>query len=158
MLGRLTSDQVRDLDAAVQELRLEIMSKGSSGSGAIQDAFRAAVAGKTLRQLMELGLTAKLDRLEQDRAKLATFITQNAQLLTRDGDAASAEYLARKRDDQLSRLDAIDRDLDETRARMKTFGLTPPPAPPHAVVPVNGSSVVEDHPDTMPQLVRPGQK
>lgn len=152
VIQRLTTNQVRDLDTAVQEIRYKIMADGYSGTDPVNEVFRDRVTGKTLRQLVEMGYTAKIDRIEHDHAALSNFINQNAQLVTRPGDLASADYLADRRRQQEDRLRKMEDELEETRKQMKDFGLTPPSPKPKVDLAPPGPNVLEDHPDTMPQL------
>jgi hypothetical protein len=149
----LKPEQTQDVDTAIQELKFQLMAQGVSGTAAIDTAIDEKVKNKTTRQVIELGLTAKLDRLEQQQAAINTFIAQNAMLVTRGGDAASADYLARKRDEQVARRDALAQEAAGVRERMKTDGITPPP--PKATPPADDSKpagTAEERPDTMPQL------
>jgi hypothetical protein len=152
----LSPEQVQDLDNALQELKFKFMSQGASGTTAIDTALNDLVNGKTVRQVLELGLSAKLERLEQQRTALTTMIGQNAMLVTRDGDGSSADYLKRKRDEQTAKRDAIDKEMDGVRERMRAAGITPPAPSTDAASDAAPAGTLEEHPDTMPQLERKG--
>lgn len=120
--GRLMPAQREAFEQAVQELRLKEMAAGATQDG-IDAAVGEKVAGKTVREVIALGLGAKIERLEAQRANLNTFIEQNAQLTTKEGDAASANYLARHRDEQVGRRDAMDREIADVRKRAQELGV-----------------------------------
>jgi hypothetical protein len=149
----LKPEQAQDVDVAIQELKFQSMAQGVSGTAAVDATVVEKVKNKTARQLIELGLTAKLDRLEQQQTTINTFIAQNAMLVTRGGDATSADYLARKREDQVARRDALAKEIAGARERMKADRITPPAS--KASISTDDpkpAGTLEERPDTMPQL------
>lgn len=152
-IGRdVKPEQAADIDVAIQELKFQAMAGGVSGSEAIAAAVAEQTNGKTVRQLIELGLCAKLDRLEEQRNAATNFLAQNALLVTRDTDPASTEYLAKKRSNQLARRNALDTEIAAVRERMKADGITPPEPKPENADHSTAAPVAEEHPDTAPQL------
>ena len=54
--GRLTAQQSRDLDEAIQELKLAIMAgHDATGSAEIDGAMRAKIDRRTVREALRLG-------------------------------------------------------------------------------------------------------
>jgi hypothetical protein len=115
----LTPDQVNDLKAALQEYRFHIMADGTAhGSEAIEAALMDTINGKTLRQVILQGLGWEFDRAEAERATLEDSLKKNAQMTTKPGDTASANYLSDLRDRQIGRRDKAAEEVDKTRRRI----------------------------------------
>ncbi len=158
----LPSDEAQTFDTAIQELKYQVMAAGTSGSDAIDAAVRRQIDGKTVREAIGLGLTAKLERLRSQAAQIDSFIEQNSQLTTRKEDVASANYLAREREQQSDRRAKLVADMADTEAKMKELGLTPPPRPPAAPAPATPATSTTStraleatEVDSRPQLVHP---
>jgi hypothetical protein len=110
--GGLTPAQCLDFDAALQEIRFNIMADGeATGARAIEEALREKIAGRTVRQVLQIGYESKLARLNADSEKLDSFIRRNAQL--RPVDGISADFLVDVHDEQVSRLRAMDEESEE---------------------------------------------
>jgi hypothetical protein len=157
--GDFPADLRQDFDAAMQELRFKAMRDGAAGTDAIDASVAKEANGKTVREVLQLGLGAKLHRLEQQRALIDAMMDQNAQLITRPGDADSASFLETKRQDQVARRDAIATEIAALRARFNAWGLTPPPPPPP--LPAGAGDALHaakqpalDVPDQMPQVLQ----
>jgi hypothetical protein len=121
---KLTPEQWREFDAAVQEIRLEAARTGeATGSGPVDAAMRAKIHGHTVREVIALGYDAQLRRLGVDREVLVSLMDRNATLQVRPGDTASADYLKRKRDDQLAELKKIDDQIAAVREKRAAAGV-----------------------------------
>ena len=125
--GRLTAQQSRDLDEAIQELKLAIMAgHDATGSAEIDGAMRAKIDRRTVREALRLGFENKVKRLELERKGLLIATEQNSRLITRLFDAKSSVYLDQFREKQAARLAAADRELLTAQEKLKALG--PPPA------------------------------
>jgi hypothetical protein len=117
--GNLTPEQVTDLKAALQEYRFHIMADGTAhGSEAIEAALMDSINGKTLRAVILQGLGWELDRTEAERARLEDSLKKNAQMTTRPGDTASANYLSDLHERQVARLNTAAEEVKKTRDRI----------------------------------------
>jgi hypothetical protein len=115
----LTPDQAADMKAALQEYKFHIMAADTAhGSEAIEAAVLDMINGKTLREVILQGLGWELDRSEAERAKLEDAMQKNAQMTTRAGDTASANYLSDLHDRQVGRLQAAADEVKKTRERI----------------------------------------
>ena len=152
-LDRLTDAQRQDVDTAIQELKFKLMAEGLSGSATIDEELSKRVKGKSVRELIGIGLTAKFERLEQERSAITTIVAQNAVLVTREGDQASADYLQRRRDEHLRKRSALEQEMNAIRERMKAAGLIPPELKPLAADPEQVGAVSEA-PEVAPQRER----
>jgi hypothetical protein len=124
----LTPEQTEDLKAALQEGRFHIMAAGTAqGSDGIEAALMDSINGKTLRQVILQGLGWKLDRAEEERARLDDSLKKNAQMTTRPGDVDSAHYLQDLHERQVNRLAAATEEVKKTRERIAAE--TPSAAP-----------------------------
>jgi hypothetical protein len=115
----LTPDQVADMNTALQEYKFHIMAEGTAhGSEAIEAALMDAINGQTLRGIMLQGLGWELDRAEAERARLEDSLKKNAQMSTKPGDTASANYLSDLHERQVARLAAATEEVRKTRERI----------------------------------------
>jgi hypothetical protein len=121
---KLTPEQWGEFDHAVQEIRLAVARTGeATGSGPVDAAMRAKIDGRTVREVIALGYDAQLGRLGVDRDVLVSLMERNATLQVRPGDTASADYLQRKRDDQLAELKKIDEQIAAVREKRAATGV-----------------------------------
>ena len=117
----LSAEQWRDFDAAVQEIKFQVAAEyAATGTEAVDEAMRQRVDEQTVRRVLELGDLARLTRLKSDRAELAHFLEVNATMRTRPDDQASIAYLKGLRDRQVARLEALDAEIAERRAQMRS--------------------------------------
>lgn len=106
--SQFTPDEWREFEEALQEIKLKLMADNeASGTDNVNTAMRAKIDGRTVREVLQLGYSGKLWRLGVERSELERMINENATLLTRPGDTASAEYLERKHRDQTARLNKV---------------------------------------------------
>jgi len=121
----------QDFEAALQEIRYGIMmDRTASGSEAVDQALRAMVDGRTLRQVLRRGYSERLLRLESELESYNT----------------SAAYVAEKREQHQDRLRALQEKILLTKEQVQE--LEPKP----------GESRIKkgDEPDEMPVRVKPG--
>jgi len=119
----LTTEQWRDFDEAVQELKLQIMAAHeATGSDAIADAARAKIDQVTVGEVLRAGWEAKLRRLDAERKELLGAIEQNSRLTVKPGDTESAGYLDRIRRQQAEHLQRLTQDLATTGEKLKALG------------------------------------
>ena len=124
----LSPEQLADLDEAVQAIRIRVMSVGqTSGSEWIEAEALKIVDGKTVREVLRMGLGWKLELTVAERSALKYALGNNALMRTNPGDAASARYLADLHDRQAARLEAALREEAGIRARLAASGLPPDP-------------------------------
>ncbi len=108
-----------EFDLALLELKYRITARyEATGSDAVEHELQATINGATFRQVLRLGDRAKLARLADEKAQLEYFLKVNATLRTRPDDEASIAYLRSLRDRQTSRLDALVREIADTRSKL----------------------------------------
>jgi hypothetical protein len=118
--------QIQEFDDAVQEYKFHIMAEGkATGSEAVSDSMREAINGRTIRYVLQQGLGWKLSRLEAERAGLEGVMAQNAQMRTRPGDTASADYLNVFRKRQEAQLASVTEEIALTREKLKSASPLP---------------------------------
>ena len=131
--GDLSPEQLGDFDQAVQAIRIRVMSVGQTSGGEwIEEGMRRIVDGKTVREVLRTGLGWKLELADAERMALEDSLRKNAQMTTRPGDTASANYLSDLRDRQTGRLKAATEEVARIRARLSASGL---PAHPQGKLP-----------------------
>jgi len=138
----LTAEQVRDFDQAIIELKYDIMAFAEAkGSDAITSTMLEKIHRLKIREIIGLGLSAKLRRLEIDREKLQEILAHNTRLRTRPGDYESADFLKTVNSEQGQRLEKILGDIKQIRVKLAALqGLpahseptNPAPPPPKRV-------------------------
>ena len=150
----------RDFDDIVQEMKFNVMAnQQASGSTGIDDATRAKLHGRTVREILTAGYQLKIARLESERAELATFITGNASMRTRPGDTASSDFLADKVKRQSRQLDTIVTQLNLTREKQArllglAYSATVAGQPAAPAAPQKFPAEKLEPPDTGPILLR----
>jgi hypothetical protein len=72
-------------------------------AGSIDDAVRAKVDGRVLREVVQLGYELRVARLTSELAGLEEAMRKNANLITRPGDVESRQHLDGLRDRQAAR-------------------------------------------------------
>jgi hypothetical protein len=122
---QLPTQDWKEFDTLVQEIRFDIMANHeATGSDAVDVALRERIDGHTMNEVMRLGLEGKLNRLDAERAQVEDFMQKNSQLQTREGDTASADYLAKKRTDQTAKRDRLKTEIAANEKRWREFGGT----------------------------------
>jgi hypothetical protein len=138
---RLTARQLADFDEAVQEVKYRVMADGRASGGANVDAeSMGMIDGKTLGQVLQLGLGWELERAESERDQLAAAMDRNARLRTRPDDSRSQAYLSDLHDRQLGRLHAADAQVAHVRESLAAYGFKADAAPRPAAAGIAGAA------------------
>jgi hypothetical protein len=117
--GEFTSAQWTEFESALQEIKLKLMAdEEASGTEAVNDALRGKIDGRTVREVFQQGYTAKIWRLNVERAELEKIIAGTASMATRPGDTASERYLADRQRRQNERLDYVVEEIRATEAKL----------------------------------------
>ena len=115
--GDFTLEEWNDFDAAVQEIKFEVMASGkASGSDGVQNAAFQKINGQTVHDVLKTGFNLKLKRLTGEREKIAAYFAINKKFRTKEGDDESAQQLKNIRAEQEHRLEVLDRQIEEARA------------------------------------------
>jgi hypothetical protein len=126
--GYLSVEQRKDVDEAIKELKLGVMNnREATGTEAVEEAMRAKVHGRPLRDVLRSAYEAKIKRLEVDLKGLAIATEQNSRLTTRPGDTDSSAYLERFRKNQAERRESAERELKAAQERLQALGASPAP-------------------------------
>jgi len=105
-------DQRRRLEDALQDIRLKIMGdREASGSEGIDAALRSRIDGWKLREVLQLGLEARIERSKAEADALDVVMRQNSMLQTRPGDNASEQHLVGVHQRQWTRLEELHADI-----------------------------------------------
>lgn len=124
--------EIRIAAAGERELRRARGEPIAPGSEAIDEAVRARVDGRPLREVVQLGFEQRVQRLKAELAALEDSVDKNAQLLTKPGDTESRRHLDELRGRQLGRVEkyreelaAAQRELEPLMARTGRSVLPP---------------------------------
>jgi hypothetical protein len=129
----LSAEQLKDFDEAVLALKYDVMTRGETkGSDAVMEQVVSQISGKTLREILGMGWSARLQRLEVERVKLQELVDHNARLKTRPGDTASSDFLNSVRDEHARRVATIMQDQETARRRLAELGVAVAPHVPTA--------------------------
>jgi hypothetical protein len=108
-----------EFETALQDIEVRIIAlREASGTEAVNDALRPKIHGKSVRQVIALGLEARLWRLKVEETELKKMLDGNATLRTAPGDTASSDYLERKQRDQQARLRRAMDDIAKAEATL----------------------------------------
>lgn len=121
----LSPVQWKDLDAAIQEIKFDVMMRDKvSGADAQQAATLAKINGLTPRQIVLKGLGLKRTRLENDKRACEEQKRENDKLVTAEGDYAAAQALAKIRKDHADFFEKVSYDLDQTEKALLRYEKT----------------------------------
>jgi len=120
---QLDQQQWREFDEGLQELRFRLMGTKRGGSAETVDReLRTWIHGRSIRDVLRLAWTVRLDLLTSERDLLEEIIGANARLRARSGDAESAEYLDYRRSEQGVRWEKLVADIESTARRLEELG------------------------------------
>jgi hypothetical protein len=123
--GDFTRQEWQDFDAAVQEIKYGVMIDGeASGSAGVWTATLQKLDGLSVREVLKLGLSHKLERITQDREKFAEYVTHNEQVRVRPGDEDSVDYLRTLREHQDRRIALVSEQIRATEEILQRRGIT----------------------------------
>ena len=139
--SQLNPEVQRHLEATLQEVRLDIMSRReASGHDAIEAALCRRLNRLSVNDALLLGGQLKWRRLFTEHTDLLSAIDTNALLVTKPGDRVAARELERIRGNQQQRLAALAAELSTAENEISQLGgdvsalrLALPAAPPEAI-------------------------
>ena len=116
-------EEWREFDAMLQELRVRIMAnREATGHDAIESALRSKIHGATFREVLIIGLQAKLNRLGPEREAVRRVMNANARSAGILGKFESTAEFEDARTQQEKRMLAIDEEIRLTKRRLADFG------------------------------------
>lgn len=120
----LSPEEWKDFDVAIQELKVKAMTSGKPSGGLNRDEqVLVELQGKTIREALILGWTARRARLDLERGYIQEKHDQDSKLKTREGDRDSAAYLAnvlKTESDRIAQLTAESAEADRKLAQWGT--------------------------------------
>lgn len=125
-VGReLSPREWRLFDRTLEELRLQVMiEKKASGSEAIGKAVFAQIDGQRLYDVMNTGLTRRVERIAAEKEEFDELYGRVERVRTLPGDDESADYLASVRRNHTEKKARLEADLAEAKqdlADLKQF-------------------------------------
>jgi hypothetical protein len=119
-----------DFEQAVQEIRFHVMAGGASGSEAVQAALLQSIDGKSVREVLRLGLGWALDRAEKERDDLKKALGYNSAAVMHHPAGDDRDTMAAAVQRQADRLAKAEAEVSRLRGRWAADGLgAPSPAP-----------------------------
>ena len=119
----IQNEEWKEFDSMLQELRLQIMAnREATGSQAIELSLRSKIDGATFRDVLIMGLRAKLKRVTDEREPVRRVLNANAhkaEMFKKYGKYPEFEHA---RADQEKRLLAIDQEIRDVKRRLADFG------------------------------------
>lgn len=123
--SRLTAQQLKDFNEALQEIKFRIMADGTAaGRDGVEQAAWEMIDEKTVRDVLRMGLSRELERVRAEQAALARSMDQNRRLITRPGDVASKSYLSLLHEREAEHLNAVNAQISHARERLAAYGLS----------------------------------
>lgn len=114
----------RAFEDACAELKLSLMIRQvASGSDAVDTAFRSAIDGRPMRDVIHEGLSKRLERLQAQKGELDKMMTANQRLRTNPDDVASKEYLLGIRSNQEQRLAKLKEEIETVTRQLDLLTL-----------------------------------
>jgi hypothetical protein len=134
--GRQTAEEKAEFARALLDLKYQaLMEEGRTAGPAINAAVREQIAGVTVRDVLILGHTIRLDRKREEEKALVRSILMNHRLRTKPGDVNSASVLASTHANQDQQLTALRAEIASLEKRLGELGPSPAKSGP-AVVPM----------------------
>ena len=122
--GFLTAAQCKEVDEAAKELKLAVMNnRETTGTDAVEEAMRAKIHDRTVREMLRAAYEAKIKRLEVDLKGLLIAAEQNSRLTTKAGDTESSSYLSGFRERQMARLNSVQEELKAAQDKLAALGV-----------------------------------
>jgi hypothetical protein len=121
---RFSSEELRPFDTALQELKLQAMNSGVSGTAAREEAMRDVVNGKTLREAIVLGWQARRARLKRELDDMRGRLEHDSQLQQKAVSADSVKFFTNLINNERDLVAQLERDLADAEARLKGWGAT----------------------------------
>ena len=110
---RVDRDVWKAFEDACAELKLSLMIRQvASGSDAVDEAFRSAIDGRPMRDVIHDGLSKRLERLQASRDELDQMMAANQKLRTKPEDDASAAYLKGMKTNQEQRMAKLREEIE----------------------------------------------
>jgi hypothetical protein len=122
--GSLSPGRMRDLDEAIEEIRLKVSAEGkASGTDAVEGATLAAIDGRTVRDVLQFGLGWELFRLDAERGQLDHSMRDSAWTRIQKGDTDAGGPLYDLRRSQEARLKAAMDQIADLREKLASLSL-----------------------------------
>lgn len=122
---RQTPEERKEFEQALQELKFQAMlGDGPSKNPVLRGEVREQIAGMSVRDVLILGGTIRLDRKKEQEKALLRSVLMNARLKTKPGDDASAEFLDGVRTEQARQMQALRAEIADLKQRLAE--LSPP--------------------------------
>jgi hypothetical protein len=120
--SRLDRAEEADLDQALQEIRYQVMAEGLSGSEAVEAGLIEKIHGTSVRDILILGLRARLARIEREQMSIRLALPVSAAAVRRRTGVERMEANARV-EDQATRLERDDAEALRLKERLQAYGL-----------------------------------
>ncbi len=102
------ADARKQVEQALQDIRFKIMGdRAATGSAEIEGELRRRIDGRPLREVVQLGVELRLERLRGEFNGLKQAMNANFRLVTRPGDVDSRHHLEGVEARQKKRLDDL---------------------------------------------------
>ncbi len=123
--SRLTVQELKDFNEALQEIKFRIMADGTAaGRDGVEQAAWEMIDEKTVRDVIRMGLSRELERMQAERAALATAMDRNGRVITRPDDVASKSYLSFLHEREADHLNSVNAQISHARERLAAYGLS----------------------------------
>ena len=134
--GELTQVERQDLEIALQELKIQVMTSTNLGtSSAREEKVHGLIHQKPLREVLVLGWQARRDRFELERGYLQEKYDHDRGLKTREGDTESARYLENVVRTEGDRIEKLKGDIAVAEGKIRSWGAEPKPFVPPTPTP-----------------------
>jgi hypothetical protein len=118
--GSLSPEQLQRVKQAESDIKLDVMAHGTgSGSDAVFQEFAAQINGKTVHEMIVLGLQDRIKRITADRDEAQRLYDDNSKIRAKPGDEASANYISVRVNEDKERMTRDNQQLEEAQSELR---------------------------------------
>jgi hypothetical protein len=127
--AHFAADRLQTFDTALQELKLDAMSRSVATADAREQDMRAVVNGQTVHAAEILGWQARRTRVLSEIALLAGLLERDLQRQQQTAATGTPLSVTTHIQNEQDILERLHRNLTDTESHLTTLGAPPGPAP-----------------------------
>lgn len=124
---RFTTEQLKPLDTALQELQLDAMNRGVAAAADRESAMLAAVNGKTVREALILGWQARRNRFLHEISLITGLLDGDLKLQQKTAAAGTPQGVTDRIRTEQGLLAQLQANLAATERQLADWGAAPGP-------------------------------
>ena len=125
LVSEHTPRLARDFDTAIQELKLDSITKGVLGVEMREERMRATANGKSVKEVLVLGWQARRARLVGELKGMNERYAHDVKLLSRHGSSDSTQFLSNTTQNEENSIALLKTLLGDADQRLTEWGASP---------------------------------